>query len=65
MKAFLIWYWLTGCLICGLALGNYADKCPRNDVKSYEVAAAVIVWPVAVISALAMSSRPPLECTRP
>lgn len=41
----LLFYWLIGCAVAGPALGEYAHRCPNDDIPPVDVVAIIAAWP--------------------
>jgi hypothetical protein len=38
-------YWLIGCLIVGVCMGAYTNKCPHNSLSPGTIIVSVATWP--------------------
>lgn len=61
MKTF-ITYWIIGCILVGLSHGQFKTKCPNDEIRDVDLAAAVSVWPVAIFMMFTYHTDKKYEC---
>jgi hypothetical protein len=49
----LLGYWLIGCVLVGLSIAHFHERCPNDDIgNAVDWVATVAVWPVSLAAVI-------------